>query len=137
MKTEWKQLIKTAALPFKMPWIFENAPGGVDAPVPAATSAKGTGGKQPIRGVASQARPSSAEPRRHDSQAQRAGFLKAQRVRAENPAQKAPVFPCRRAGCHAVVPLALMIFCIRFPWAAPKAVMPPRRWRSAGNTGIP
>jgi hypothetical protein len=62
---------------------------------------------QLIRGVASQVRPSSAEPRRHNSPAQRAGFFKSQRMRAESPvqkhrhkntpAQKTPAFPCRRA----------------------------------------
>jgi hypothetical protein len=59
--------------------------------------------------------------------------LKSQRARAESPAQKTPTKKRRRF--HAAAPLALMIFCIRFPWAAPKAVMPSRRWRSAGSAG--
>jgi hypothetical protein len=71
----------------------------------------------------SSAAATSAKPRKHDSPVQRAGFWKAKRARAESPAQKAPVFPCRRAvgahgflhpislgfaqGCYAAAPLAL------------------------------
>jgi REP element-mobilizing transposase RayT len=80
-------------------------------------------------------RQQAPKARRHNSPAQRAGFGKSQRARAESPAQKTPAkkAPVQKRRCSpATAPLALMVFHIRFPWAAPKAVMPSRRWRSAG-----
>jgi hypothetical protein len=59
----------------------------------------------------------STEPRRHNNPAQRAGFLKSQRVRAESPVQKMPAKKHRRS--HAAAPLALMIYCRRAVGAPP------------------